>query len=199
MIETLSPQERAAVCMYNQRIQSGDTEEAEIWADSFTAHIFFGHEGSVIDIGCGIGRVVPILEDLGISTYVGIDPSIEHIRFCQTHFPEHHFRVGEVRQLGTNDLQSFGGFIMLNVLMHIPKTELGTILKTVHRSQLKGAIGLLNTQHPSIIDLVPSEVSRLDFSFFEAEEVIIALEAASFRVISIRNHGDGCMYHVIAN
>lgn len=184
--------------MYNQRVQSGDTEEAAIWADSFTAHMFYGHEDSVIDIGCGLGRVAPIIDEYGISTYVGIDPSVEHIKFCNAHFPEHHFRVSEVRQLGTDDLQGFGGFIMLNVLMHTPKAELTAILQAVRKSQLRGAIGLLNTQHPSIADQISDEAKHLELSLYEPQEVVAALEAASFDVVRVRDHGDGCMYHVVA-
>lgn len=198
ILQTLSTQERAAICMYNQRIQSGDTEEAEIWADSFTAYMFYGHENSVIDIGCGLARVVPILDDYGIDTYLGIDPSVEHIKFCQANYPEHHFRVSEVRQLGTDDLQGFGGFIMLNVLMHTPKAELTVILQAVRKSQLKGAIGLLNTQHPSIIDQISDDANHLELSLYGTQEVVSALESASFEVVRVRDHGDGCMYHVVA-
>lgn len=196
--ETLSSQERVAVSMHNERIQAGETEEMEIWADDFTRYLFYGHEDFVIDIGCGLGRVVPVLCDYGIEMYFGIDPSVEHIKFCKSHFPEHHFQVGEVRQLGTGDLQGFGGFIMLNVLMHTPKAELTAILQAVRKSQLKGAVGFLNTLHPSVAEEVPDEAAHLEFSFYESQEVVTALESTSFDVVRIREHERGCMYHVVA-
>lgn len=198
MIETLSPQERAAVCMYNQRVQGGDTEEAPIWADSFTAHMFYGHEEAVIDIGCGLGRIVPILEDYGVHAYIGIDPSSEHIRFCNAHFPDRCFEVAEVRQLGSGNLTGFGGFIMLNVLMHTPKEDLADILMSVRRSQLPGAIGLLNTQSPAIAEHISEDAKHLGFTFYETKEVVDALHTVSLQVMRVREHEGGCMYHVVA-
>lgn len=198
MLETLSAQERAAICLYNQRILSGDTEETELWADDFTAHMFYGHEDFVVDIGCGLGRVVPIMEDYGISKYIGIDPSHEHIKFCRNTFPDHLFMTTEVRQLGSMQLRELGGFIMLNVLMHIPKDDLHEVLGIIRKSLRTHAVGLLNTQHPSLMDQISDDARQLDFSLYETAEVIAALEASSFQVIRIRDQDESCMYHVVA-
>ncbi len=197
-LDKLSPQELAAIHMYNTRVQRGDTEETAIWADDFTAHMFYGHKGTVIDIGCGLGRVVPILDDYGITSYMGIDPSVEHVRYCQERFPHHHFLSGEVRQLGSREFQDFGGFLMMNILMHTPKKELGSVLQAVRAGMQSGAVGLLNSQHPSISSLVSEEARKLTLSFYQTEEILEALVEGSFRAVNLREHEHGCMYHVIA-
>ncbi len=100
----LSPMETGAVAMYDEYIRAGDTSDTPIWVDHFSRHIFrdVPADGEVVDVGCRIGRVISILPELGITNYVGIDPSAASIDYCkkQWEFTGHTFEVGEVRGLG---------------------------------------------------------------------------------------------------
>ena len=197
MLPTLTAQEMQAIAFYNNRIRSGDTIDNDLWADEFTQYIFYHHpDGPVVDIGCGIGRAVPILDDLGIRSYLGIDPSTASVEFCQNTFPNYEFEVQEVRQLGRLYPQRFGGFILLNVLMHTPKSDLGQILVSIRASLLDGAVGLLNAHKPSMASFVTEGASDLTFSFYEREEIFDALGLAGLEVVSIRDQSDSLMIHV---
>jgi len=198
-MKTLSAQERAAVIFYNRRIKFGDTAEATVWSDNFTAGIFDRHpEGAVVDIGCGIGRFAPLAADYGIRSYLGIDPAIQHVKHCKRQYPGVTFQQGEVRQLGREHLNKLGGFILLNVLMHIPRNELAEILYGIRSSLLPGAVGFVNTQNQYAALTIPPEMRHLNFSFYEMNDFIGVLRDVGFQISKVR-HGDHFCEYVVSS
>lgn len=199
MSTTLSQQEVQAIDFYNQRVRSGDTTDNPLWADDFTFLMFEGHpNGPVVDIGCGIGRAIGVLDNYGIRSYIGIDPSEASIDFCRKTYPEHNFEVSEVRLLGENHPNRFGGFLFMNVLMHTPKSDCVNILKSIRASLLDGAIGLLNFPKPSMADRISEAASALTFSFYLRDEIEEALASAGFEIWNVREDEDLVMVHVVA-
>lgn len=51
-----------------------------------------------VDVGCGYGRLTPVLSDLGW-TAVGVDPSPELLRYAQAHHPGPEYRLGALPDL----------------------------------------------------------------------------------------------------
>lgn len=199
MLKTLSLQERQAVELYNEQIRAGDTEEVDIWADEFTLLMFLNcPDGPVVDIGCGLGRVIPHLENFGIDSYFGIDPSADRIEYCRSKFPEWNFETAEMRQMGSGNLKGFGGFILLSVLMHVPKEDLSKVLGCIRRSLLKGAPGLLNAYTPNAAKFVAEHATSLTLSFYETEEITKALEANGFILEKFRDDEFIFQYRVVA-
>jgi hypothetical protein len=64
VLDTLSEQEKQAVAYYDTLIRSGDTDDCRVWVDDFTCDVFFGFgaDDEVVDVGCRIGRFVPLLQ-----------------------------------------------------------------------------------------------------------------------------------------
>ena len=199
MLTALSTQEREAIAFYDQRVRSGDTADRELWADTFTYHMFDGHpEGPVVDIGCGIGRTIPVLNDYGIRAYFGVDPSAESVAFCRQRFPHLDFEISEVRQLGETYQQHFGGFLLLNVLMHTPEAELAAVLRSIHTSLLPGSPGLMNANKPAAAQYVNDAAKMLTLSYYEPSDFSKALEANGFEIWNFHENDVSFMVHVIA-
>ncbi len=100
----------------------------------------------VLDLGCGNGRLVPVLNKLGISRFVGIDVSEGMIRVARQIYPGKDFRVGNIlalQEVVGQDL--FDGFFAIVSLMHILRENMPRAATSI-RSVLKtGAIGMITT------------------------------------------------------
>lgn len=143
---TLSPQESEAVSVYDNRIRDGRIDTIPVWADRFSMSVFWSlpDNGEVVDVGCGTGRFVPILTDLNIPSYLGIDPSVGNIEYCRKTYPAHDFALGSVQTLGTMYPGRFAGFIMTTSLMHVPRRGLRQALASLRRSLIPNAQGMIS-------------------------------------------------------
>lgn len=56
---------------------------------------------SILDAGCGQGEIIDVLPTN--ATYIGLDISIDLVRYAQKKYPSHKFVVGDVRKLGYPD------------------------------------------------------------------------------------------------
>jgi SAM-dependent methyltransferase len=142
----LSSQEQEAVAVFDERARNGILDHAPVWADNFSSFIFLDlpGQGEVVDVGCGTGRFVPILPDLSIKQYLGIDPSPESIAYCRHIYPEQSFAVGSIQTLGAKYPGRFSGFIMTACLMHVPRRGLRAALRSLRSALMLGAQGMMS-------------------------------------------------------
>ncbi len=140
-----------AVDLYTER-----SEEPQLFPQEKKAvdRYFSDSEGSVLDIGCGVGRVSSQLDKRGFDL-VGIDISEPLIKRARTLFPSIEFLVSDVRSTGF-DSNSFDylvfSFFGLDYL--IPESERIKALKEMYRLLKPGGILLFST-HNSLHPLVP--------------------------------------------
>lgn len=74
--------------------------------------------GSVLDVGCGIGRVYAAIRDLpNVTSYVGVDSSTEMLAMAAASHPEATWKSGSVLGL---EPESADTVLCLWVLCHIP-------------------------------------------------------------------------------
>lgn len=142
----LSLQEQETVRVYDDRIRAGRIDSTPVWADRFSMSVFWNlpDGGEVVDVGCGTGRFVPILTDLNIPSYLGIDPSEGNVEYCRRAYPAHNFALGSVQTLGERYPGRFSGFIMATSLMHIPRRGLRHALRSLRQSLIPGAQGMIS-------------------------------------------------------
>lgn len=142
----LSPQELETVAVYEGRIRAGHVDTTPIWADRFSTSVFWSLPGSgeIVDVGCGTGRFIPILTDLNIPAYLGIDPCEGNVEYCRKNFPAHNFSLGSVQTLGERFPERFAGFIMATSLMHVPRRGLKQALRSLRKSLIPGAQGMIS-------------------------------------------------------
>ena len=77
---------------------------------------------SLLDVGCGNGRLIENLGNKNIS-YLGVDNSEELIKLAKINYPEQNFKVLDILKLETLT-QKFDLVISVAVLHHLPSQEL---------------------------------------------------------------------------
>ena len=99
----------------------------------------------VLDIGCGYGRFIPLLEALGGGRYVGIDASESMIALARKQHPTHDFRVGNVLSLrDAVGEDRFDGFIAITTLMHLLPEHFSLAVANIRGVMERGGIGLVS-------------------------------------------------------
>ncbi len=188
MLKTLSEQERLAVEQYDKEVRDGSMIHIPVWADEFMQSTFFGFrdDEELVDVGCGFGRTISVIEQLGIKRYFGIDPSEESVKYCRNHYPNYNFEVDELRTLGDHYPERFSGFWLTAVLMHIPRTELNDVIRLFRRSLKPDAVGFCATPVGKE-DLLSGYADDGTFNtLFTREEIVDAFSKNGFRIGNMR-------------
>jgi SAM-dependent methyltransferase len=195
----LSAQEREAITIYESQVQSGDIQSHPIWVDSFSYDIFWDMpgRGEVVDVGCGTGRFVAILPDLGIRHYLGIDPSPGNIAYCQKTYPKHNFELGCIQNLGESYPARFSGFIMTACLMHVPRTGLKKVLRSLRSSLIQGAAGMISI--PMGESLTRTHANGITTTLYTAAEMETQLHLHGFCIRKMVSPGHMLLLDVEAN
>lgn len=148
-----------AVDLYTSRIEDPVLFPQERKA---VERYFADEGGSVLDVGCGVGRVAHCLHERGFDV-TGIDVSEPLVEKARSVFPDIDFYVEDVRE-SRFDSKSFDyvvfSFFGLDYL--VPKAERTTALKEIYRLLKPGGI-LVFSSHNSWQPLVPLSVRNLGF------------------------------------
>lgn len=182
MLSTLSAQEKQAVRHYNDRIRRGDVVEHPAFLSDFLRTTFTGlpENAEVIDVGCGFGRAVPILRQLGFNRYLGIDPSRESVELCRKNFPECQFEEDEIRTIGAHYPNRFDAFFMTAMLMYIPRPDLGLAIRSLRQCLKTGAMGFFSFPPGEFGKLTQETRSGLKTTLFSPAEIDEAFVSNGF-------------------
>ena len=146
-----------AVELYTERIRDPTLFPAEQKA---VERYFTEPDASVLDIGCGVGRVSSLLHERGFDV-TGIDVSEPLVEKARSLFPEIDFRVADVKDLSfdsaTFDYVVFSFYGLDYVL---PKANRVKALREMYRVLKPGGIVVFSS-HNSWHLLVPLSVSDL--------------------------------------
>ncbi len=206
MFQTLSDRERIAVQHYDETVRQGDLTDTAVWVDDFTGRVYLdlSPEDEVVDIGCRLGRFVPLLPQLGISRYLGIDPSVESIEYCKRTYAEVdycqvQFETGEARLLGNQYPERFAGFMLAAVLMHIPREGLRDVLISIRGCLKYGAQGFFSTPlGEEGRDLEVINRQGLELSLYTEEELVEGFTQAGFTFVRTIYPSNMILGHVVA-
>ena len=97
--------------------------------------------GSVIDVGCGSGRITGHLRDLGLDVS-GVDLSPAMVELARAEHPDLRFEVGSMTDLALADA-SVAGLVAWYSIIHIPDHELDSVLAGFRRVLRPGGSMLL--------------------------------------------------------
>jgi SAM-dependent methyltransferase len=146
-----------AVELYTDRIEDPSLFPQERKA---VERYFTDADASVLDIGCGVGRVSTLLDQRGFDV-IGIDVSEPLVEKARSLFPDMEFRVEDVTDLSfdskTFDYAVFSYYGLDYVL---PESERVKALREIHRV-LKPAGILVFSTHNSWHPLVPLSADNL--------------------------------------
>lgn len=92
-----------------------------VWEDLKDLSQYITAGDSVLDIGCGNGRVYQLCENLQV-TYTGIDQSKELISIAKEKYPKVTFDIGEMTALHYDDA-SFNVIMCIATFNHLPDAQ----------------------------------------------------------------------------
>ncbi|XEC96593.1 class I SAM-dependent methyltransferase [Paenibacillus tarimensis] len=160
---------------YNNNSKLRDRSEIEEWKrlemDKFTAYLQLAEQPRLLDLGAGPGHHSKIFHDQGLHvTCVDISPNM--VQACRAKGLEAY----------TMDLYAmqfedaiFGAIWSMNCLLHVPKSDLPSILQNIKRVLKPGGIFYMGVyggyNHEGIWEDDPYTPQRF-FSFFGHEDIV---------------------------
>ncbi len=117
------------------RRRSPDVVLEKAWLDRFAA--FLAPRATILDIGCGSGQPIGrylIGRDFRVS---GVDSSPSLIRLCKQRFPDHDWRVADMRTLALG--RTFQGLIAWDSFFHLSPEDQRQMFPIFSRHAASGA------------------------------------------------------------
>ncbi|UPW00511.1 class I SAM-dependent methyltransferase [Halorussus gelatinilyticus] len=119
-----------AVELYTERVRNPTLFPQE---RKIVERYFADTEGSVLDVGCGVGRVSSLLHDRGFDV-TGIDVSEPLVEKARSLFPDVEFRVGDVRDTDFEPASfDYAVFSYYGLDYLLPKSERVAALRELYR------------------------------------------------------------------
>lgn len=115
-----------------------------LWDDLKIMRRFVTSEDTIVDLGCGNGRLYQLFRDLQVN-YIGIDQSDELIRIARERFPGERFLVADMRDTHLKDNIADVVFCIA-ALQHMPteETRVGVLKEMKRILKPGGTIVMLN-------------------------------------------------------
>ena len=153
--------------------------------DAFVTHVAEGSARSVVDAGCGSGRMTRLLASLGVDVS-GIDMSPGMIDVARRTYPELSFGVAELADLPYTDGQLGGVFAWYSII-HTPPEDLPRVFAEFFRVLAPGGHALLSFQvgegHRHLSRAYGHDVS-MEAQLFTPEIITEHLADAGFSVVA---------------
>ena len=103
--------------------------------------------GTVLELGCGAGRVTGYLIELARDVH-GIDLSTSMVDYCRRVYPRGTFHVGDIRDIGSLERASFDVVVApYNVLDVLGDTDRKTVLDGIHHVLPVGGMLIMSTHN----------------------------------------------------
>lgn len=99
------------------------TRKKEIWPEIRNLALKVNDGESILDVGCGNGRLLDALDDKKIK-YLGVDNSEALIKLAKENYPSQQFLVSDILNLEAIEKNNFDWVFCLAVLQHVPSREL---------------------------------------------------------------------------
>lgn len=140
----------------------------------------------ILDIGCGMGHFLYYLIKKGYSNLIGIDVSEEQIKYCKSHITKNVEKIDSLKKYLRNYPKCFSLVVMNDVLEHIPKKDIISILKLIRTSLKKKGVLIIKT--PNACNVWGAYVRYADITHelsFTPESLSQVLSLANFQEIKI--------------
>ncbi|HCJ67693.1 MAG TPA: hypothetical protein DHV62_10375 [Elusimicrobia bacterium] len=159
------------------------TLQAEIfYLEKFLSVVKKG--GKIIDVGCGPGIETKFIIGKGFR-YEGIDLSQKMIEIAKRNNPTATFRIMDMHELNYSD-NEFDGIMALESLIHLPKSEVRTIITDLCRILKPGGVILLALQKgkgEKIISFPFQKEKKCLLTLFTIDEMKNLLSESGFKVV----------------
>lgn len=179
-----SASEQNTIDYYNKHADSwtkqhGGSIGESYWAKEMLQFKKYLPSGKVLEIGSGPGKDATALITHGYQ-YVGTDASIGLISVAQKANPGATFLCQTVQNLDFPE-NTFDGFWTAATLLHVPKTQILTVLSSIGKCIKPNGIGFISLKQGSG-EKHESRTKRL-FSYYSVSEFSQFLNAANFEIL----------------
>ena len=147
------------------------------WRSEFEKFQRFLPKKKIIDIGCGSGRDATLFVPAGYE-YTGIDLSDGMLTVAKKLVPEATFLNMNMYSLNFPD-RCFDGFWATTSLLHIPKKNIGIVLREIKRVIRAGGVGFIAMKDGKGEGMVDGRF----FALYTLEEFRDILEKENFTVV----------------
>ena len=106
------------------------------WLDRFLSYL--PTEARILDLGCGMAEPIAAYLIGQGARLTGIDASPSLIALCQQRYPDHDWRVGDMRELNLS--QSFDGIIAWHSLFHLTQAAQIKVLQACAKLTRTGGV-----------------------------------------------------------
>lgn len=160
--------------------------DIEIWRDEFEYFKKLIKGKKVIDIGCGHGREAVLFLASGFD-YIGIDASKNMLIEARKTVKGGKFILMDFYNLEFPDL-TFDGFWAASSLLHVPRSKIGRVLKSVHKIIKDGGVGFISLKERKNLDegtIKEDQYGGVErfFAFYGLDEFSGILEESGFGII----------------
>jgi 2-polyprenyl-3-methyl-5-hydroxy-6-metoxy-1,4-benzoquinol methylase len=99
----------------------------------------------ILDVGCGAGQFLYLMDSLGYTTITGVDQSHARVEQARRLVPRARVILGDLREVTASSPAHFGLITGFDVLEHFPKEEVFPLLTEMARALSPGGRVLIQT------------------------------------------------------
>ena len=144
-------------CIYDQYLskevrpggQPSSAKEYQRWADATEARLRgwlpADRHTPVLDLGCGPGNFLFLMEKLGYTNLTGVDLSGEQIEMARQWCPRATLIHGDVKEFLAENPDKFGLITGFDIIEHFTKSEIMPFIKQIARALSTGGRLILQT------------------------------------------------------
>ena len=165
----------------------------QVWLDRFLD--FVPDRAAILDIGCGFGAPIAAYLIAQGFKITGVDSSPAMIALCRRDFPEHDWRVADMRELDLG--QRFGGILAWDSFFHLTYDDQRRMFSIFAAHTAPGA-PLMFTSGPDHGEAIGNLYGEpLYHASLAQDEYRALLTANGFTVIDARMNDPDCGGHSI--
>lgn len=148
---------------------------------------------SVLELGCGSGRMAYVFNELGFKNYVGVDLSNQELEIARKNFKKYDFFKEDILKYLDKTTQKYDIIMMYHVFEHLTRNEGFKVLKEIKRVLNSGGI-FINVMPNASAYFNSSSMFYTDITherIYNENSFKQFLISAGFNKIIFRNHKIG--------
>lgn len=165
-----------------------------------------GDNPSVVDVGCGYGRMIRYLQEIGPFRYIGIDPSVEMLKIGEREHPGTDFRQMNLYELPQHFPENhFNLAIVITTLAYVTTVRMREALTSIRKVLTNDGVGYFTFMDVNETIRLARNQPR-DASYkgpvttltgWTVERIDPVLKRSGFKAERIYGCGDSPLYSII--
>jgi 2-polyprenyl-3-methyl-5-hydroxy-6-metoxy-1,4-benzoquinol methylase len=141
----------------------------------------------ILELGCGIGGILHVLQSLGITDFLGVDRSQEQLSVCRKYVTTNVVHDDALHFL-SRQRKKFDIIVMFDLIEHVEKRNIPALLRHIHQSLSIGGRVIIRT--PNMGSFFSSHMRYIDFTHttgFTEESIAQVVRESGFSNVEVLN------------